>query len=315
MKYILLIIFFLSTNFVQAQYCPLLEEDKTWFYSVLYGESGSQISTSYIVNVQGDTIINNVAYKKLYRRELAGDHPCQFPPCFVPFIPYQVMQPTLYAILREDTTEQRVYCLQENGNPNPDAEEFLLFDFSINTGDTLSSFIRTFIADADLNSPYGIVDSITSETIYDKERKVINTSGLIPTNGLGFFEKIVLIEGTGLYSFDGPDNGEGIGFFPRNDTYMFAYCEGDYNDCNIILPNKEIDDSINVTISPNPTNGIFSITSNKLVDNAELYDMTGKRLRVFTDDEVDISSYPDGMYLVKVLFKDKNIFLVKLIKN
>ena len=315
MRYFIIIILLLNTSLIQAQYCPLLEEDKNWFFTVLYGESGGQISTSYIVNVEGDTIINNVAYKKLLRRELAGEHPCQSPPCFVPFIPYQVMRPRLYAILREDTTEQKVYCLKENSSANPDIEEFLLFDFSVNTGDTLSSFIRTFIAADDLDSSYGIVDSITTETIIDKERKVINTWGLIPTNGLGFFDKILLIEGIGLWAFDVPGFGEGIGFFPRNDTFMFDYCEGDYNDCNIILSNNEIDDSINVTVSPNPTNGIFSISSNKLIENVELHDMTGSIMGVFTDDQIDTSSYPDGMYLVKFLFKDETVSIKKLVKN
>lgn len=307
MRNFLFLLSLLASTAMQAQYCPLVEEDKNWFFKMVYGESGSAIHGAYMLNIKGDTLINNKTYKKLNRYDLGGEHNCQFPPCFSPFIPYEISPPALYAFLREDTIEQKVFCIP--AYPEEEVvEEFLLFDFNQMQGDSLPTFLGDFFMgyDSYYEIELGVVDSVTSEFLLEKDRKVINSTGWVPTNGLGFVSQIKLIEGIGL---------EGIGFFPNNQEFMFEVCIGDYNDCNIILPNLEIYDIAKFNISPNPTSDLLNVESSKTIHSILLYDFAGRKMAMYTEHEIDLSSFSNGFYFIKVLFKDKSIRTMKVVKN
>lgn len=76
--------------------------------------------------------------------------------------------------------------------------------------------------------------------------------------------------------------------------------------CNT-LDVEEIDFS-NITISPNPTNGIVNITGNNTIENYEVYDVTGKK--VFenytneTNSSFDISHLNQGIYYLKITIEN-----------
>jgi len=304
-KLIFITLLLCSLNSIQAQYCPLLEEDKHWFFKMIYGESGGAIHGAYILNIQGDTVVNNTNYKILYRQDLKGEHNCQFPPCFSINVPFEVFPRRIYTLLREDTTERKVYCLPQSQPQYVGDEEFLLFDFNLMEGETMSPFIMDFI-NYNMEPNLGIVDSITIETHFEKERRVTNTTGLIPTSGLGFFDQLKLIEGIGL---------ERIGFFPNNQEYMFDLCIGDYNDCNIISSNHEIFEDLSLTVAPNPTADVINVSSSKTIGMISLYDLTGRNLATYKDSEIDLSPFANGFYFLKVTFKDKTIKTERVIKN
>lgn len=58
----------------------------------------------------------------------------------------------------------------------------------------------------------------------------------------------------------------------------------------------------NVTVFPNPTNGIINIQlkNGTAVTSAILYSMTGQKLMESNQDKIDISSLSNGVYLLKV---------------
>ena len=65
-------------------------------------------------------------------------------------------------------------------------------------------------------------------------------------------------------------------------------------------------------IYPNPTQGIFFLESDEVVDRIQLLDITGRVLEQYTNvpqgtTEMDLSSYPNGVYLVKVTVGNKEV--------
>jgi hypothetical protein len=76
-----------------------------------------------------------------------------------------------------------------------------------------------------------------------------------------------------------------------------------------------VDKSSSLTVFPNPTN---NIVNTKLDDysgeiHLQLYDFTGKLLRVSNSRSLNVEDYPKGIYLLKVSYSDviKRINVVK----
>jgi hypothetical protein len=87
--------------------------------------------------------------------------------------------------------------------------------------------------------------------------------------------------------------------------------------------NKKLETEANQTgskviIYPNPTKGIINIKSRNPIDELFVYDLAGKiimRKEKLTDNKtIDISSYPQSIYLLRVRFGD-NWETFKIIKN
>lgn len=65
----------------------------------------------------------------------------------------------------------------------------------------------------------------------------------------------------------------------------------------------EIDDfdTISFAIYPNPTNGYFAIKSNRSVEEISIFDISGKLIKTFTEqNEYDVSELSKGMYLINI---------------
>jgi hypothetical protein len=59
-----------------------------------------------------------------------------------------------------------------------------------------------------------------------------------------------------------------------------------------------------ITIYPNPNNGIFKVISTGYIENIEISSIKGKRIKLYeingSESEIDISSYASGFYLVRI---------------
>lgn len=96
-----------------------------------------------------------------------------------------------------------------------------------------------------------------------------------------------------------------------NTTYScFNYTEVDNN----LLESEEI------SIFPNPTNGIFMIKSNNSINEIKIYNMLGENTKDISNCEqmksieIDLSYYPRGIYFVKI-YDEKTILTKKIIIN
>jgi hypothetical protein len=90
------------------------------------------------------------------------------------------------------------------------------------------------------------------------------------------------------------------------------------NDTNDNL--KSVKNSLH-TIYPNPTTQTFSISDPDEINAVELFDYTGKLLRRINKEgknsleDIDISPYPSGIYMIRVINDNSEVELFKLIKE
>lgn len=129
---LILIIQFPLLSKAQDDYIPIAVEGAQWI--VAKGDMTNIWPVEYLWEYYalGDTSINDIAYKKIYRRSLVTT---QDPPPFIPYNEYY-----LYGLIRDDTIEKKVYAIDMFGSGGdfcPAGEEFLMYDFSVDQGDTV----------------------------------------------------------------------------------------------------------------------------------------------------------------------------------
>lgn len=92
------------------------------------------------------------------------------------------------------------------------------------------------------------------------------------------------------------------------------YARTGYNGsyCNTAsIYNNTLDD-VQISFYPNPSNGIFTIKSNSIINQIKVIDLAGKEILVSNSKKFDLSNYPKGLYFVSVL-TDKNGTITKKI--
>ncbi|MFH1160176.1 MAG: T9SS type A sorting domain-containing protein [bacterium] len=121
----------------QAQeYHPIIRPDTYW--DVYYGQYGCDCFCNANRYFFGeDTVIDNKTYKKIYAYEIIPVTPPEFCPPFV----VDTVSFLSWMIMREDTLAEKVFVYDINWTP----PEQLLYDFSLQVGDTLYSEYVTML--------------------------------------------------------------------------------------------------------------------------------------------------------------------------
>src|SRR5688572_18690710 len=80
-----------------GQYDPMVAEGKYWIYLNYYISAHEDLLpvSGHAITFEGDTIINTIGYKKVYKHLLKGTHPCMYPPCWQFAYPYQTESKSL----------------------------------------------------------------------------------------------------------------------------------------------------------------------------------------------------------------------------
>ena len=286
---------------ISSQGQLLLENDKHWiFLTHQENDAGVNILSGYIVNIKGDTIIDDKDYKKLYAYPLNGEHNCQFPPCFTPYFPYEIGSGRLYALLRESVDDGKVYCKNYAGGDC--AEEYVLFDFRLNQGDTLNDCVRKKIA---FKESDGIIDSVATIEIFNSQRKVLFTSGDTSFEGLQFSDQLRIIEGIGF---------EKYGFFGGTQDKLVDVCFGSLSDCNIFSSIHEIAQKSGVKLFPNPASDKLHIDSDIKIESLSIHDITGNTVFLGYAENMNLESLKPGIYYLSLLLENKALTRTKLVK-
>jgi len=135
-------------------YEPLVVENAHWevgFYSTENPPWAPFQMYQYLIS--GDSVLNGKHYKKLYYRDLDDVDP-EF-----------ILSEGLYGLMREDTLNRKVYAITYyNAGWCPVNEEFQLYDFDIEVGDT--TIFLCLVGDQLL------INQIDYEYIFNKERKL-----------------------------------------------------------------------------------------------------------------------------------------------
>ena len=82
----------------------------------------------------------------------------------------------------------------------------------------------------------------------------------------------------------------------------------DYNNTNI-------EDKWEITIYPNPVNDILNIKSTSGIKSGEIYNLLGKKITTINSENIDVSKYNSGIYILKIEDEYGNIYSKKWIKN
>lgn len=280
---ILILNFFLLLN--SQNYIPFPLENVIW---TIDGDNGSSWSEPFL-NFQtfyttGDTVINNYNYTKINSK-------------------YK----TDYCFLRE--ANMKVYC-RYNFSAYNDTSEFILFDFSLNLGDTM--FFNSPANQNNNTDEYSIVYRVDSVLIGNKYHRTIEMSTWA---GLTFIEGVGAKEGLMYNEVPWVDFYEHISCFSINDTIYDVRGSGDTENgkCDISTGIENIIQN-NLNIYPNPSSAYIYIGE---VDFAkyELFDLNGQILKTEMNPSINILKLDKGVYFLKVYLNDDTVHVSKIFKK
>ncbi|PJB15507.1 MAG: hypothetical protein CO118_03075, partial [Flavobacteriales bacterium CG_4_9_14_3_um_filter_32_8] len=134
-----------------------------------------------------------------------------------------------------------------------------------------------------------------------------------------YFSSGIIIEGIGdtysFYPLIGACDPWGGPLRCYEDSTIGYYNTGMFSSCDTTYVGIEENQKINiVSVFPNPTKDKIEITATKKIIAIELYDIRGVQLLTTTEQVIDISTLPKGMYLLKILFNE-NISYQKILKE
>jgi hypothetical protein len=213
--------------------------------------------------------------------------------------------------MREDSLQKKVWIKEISG----DTSEYLLYDFSLNIGDTMNS-INSFF-----NTGKAIIDSITPYLLNNSE--TTRAFYVTPINFSNLEFNFFIIEGVGSpVSFINPfeevfEHQAKLNCVKENEINLYSHSGS--NSCTGII--LKLDNNISkfksFTIFPNPNKGRNIIVLGKEIKTINIFNLHGQLIKeIETKDEetvINLANHPKGIYLVKALFKNGNVVNDKLI--
>lgn len=274
-------------------YQPMAVEGAHWIVAS-QRSGGLWLDWKVSLTIRGDTIVNGKKYKKLFDEAFYFDNVRKVHT-------NQIVGSNLYALLRDDTLSRKVYCIHINPTnetlPCPANEEVLLFDFSVEEGDTLDWCSLNW------QNHYPKVDSIRFEAFDwtpDIQRKTLYTKLLWSIYGDLGTNTVAITEGIG-YDIIGP--------FLRG-SYLLDYCIGTDAQCGIITATKNIPLRDVFKIYPNPISDYILIEKegNPFENGAmiRVVDQFGRVVlkqhhKAEVQQRVNTTNLPNGIFLVEIV--------------
>lgn len=93
---LIIVLFAFASTMSTGQYIPVVEEGKHWIYldNIIHIDALVPIG-GHVITFKGDTVVNNVAYKKVFWERLQGHYTYEF----VPDYPYQTEDSHLFGFI------------------------------------------------------------------------------------------------------------------------------------------------------------------------------------------------------------------------
>ncbi len=276
-KLLLLLISISLPLFVSAQAPDFFTEGSRWVYNTSESfEPGQPFIHGCTEQniIHGDTLIDGVLYYKLYSTfhfSTTAILPYPQPPLTT--FSQAIVGPTF---IRHDTFENKVYYL-----PSVDSTERIIYDFNLQVGEATP-----------MQSPFmgstGVIDSIENGSFFGTSVKKFYTSkneggpvaeenyiieGMGGSNGLTYYQPVLLLVSGGIFT-----------------TSLVCFQSGDsiYSRINGECPFLEYVSTVNdpseeyiVSVSPNPTQGFYSLLVSEGLRNANFIvtDCFGRRIQ------------------------------------
>ena len=308
--YALSLFFLCLSAQAQTDYIPMLEEGRYWISEYKNFDDMPSVVGAYACQVGGDTLYQGEEYHKIYRYELAGN-PCP-QPCFSLQVPYTAVDTTLVALMREDPIEKKVYEVPIFPfNLNFDClvslnvgEEFVLYDFSLEQGDTLNPCT---LAGEVFEPGSGLVDSFGVEEYYGLLRPLIYTTGNVTTGGLAAYDQLKIMQGFGLAD---------RGLLYNYPSYLVDYCSGAGADCEPLLSSSNSTAIDEVDIYPNPVGDVLHVKTDAFsMERIHLYGLDGIEYPLdATAEQFDLSFLSSGLYFLIIEKENGDLLKTRFVK-
>ncbi len=196
---------------------------------------------------------------------------------------------------------------------------------------------RTIIFDiTDLDNPIQTFEHTGSTEATDHNGYTIGDSYYLANYAAGLrvfdisdIENGTMIE-TGYFDVYPTNNSAGFNgawtaypYFPSGNILVSAltYTDPNYTGGFFLLKDgllgvEDFNQTDEIYLHPNPATDIVNITFSKglLLESIEVFDVTGRRIKVESTNTVDISSFQNGLLFVRI-FTDQGTITKKLIKN
>ena len=269
---------------------------------MLHGEPPVYIVEAFALSMQGDTLIQGNSYKKIYQRILkknAGSTAIQNPK--------EILNTYLYGLMRDDTNTREVYLL-----PYDDiaymcqSTEHLLYDFSLQEGDTLNDCVLE-----NLYAPWvpsvPRIDSIRPFVFSGLASRAFYTQGVFVNYGDLFYDIGRIFEGFGYEA-------HGLINYGRKEflTEFQYFCEGDSLDCELLSAIEEPGEKLgyDFTLFPNPADDILIVQidpSYRKETELQVYLLNAMgnvilhtNWNIFKDLKLNVSNLHNGMYFLSI---------------
>lgn len=225
---------------------------------------------NYSIIISGDTVINGLVYQKL-----TGVNPVWYK-----------------CAIRQDTLIRKVFII-----PPAAITEELLYDFTMQVGDTVQGYIENYNNQKDIVLT---IDSVMVGNNYRKRWKINSGYNIYFIEGIG--STYGLVEHSPGTIVDAPDFS--ISCFRQNGNTVYPDTT---TSCELITSVKPIEiQNDQLVIYPNPAHGSFTIEYDKSMNIKEirLTDLPGKIIfRQQTGDQTkfQIANLPNGIYILTII--------------
>ena len=296
MRKLLLVILLFCANSGKSQtwiYHSMPDSNAVWnFEAINPCPQIVNLFQNFSITISGDTTINSITYHKLFT-----------PFVFESYIGTNCGStfPGYKGAIRQDTLLKSVYIVKPFNNT-----EQLLYDFTLQVGDTLKGVIASISVDADT------VISIDSILVGGSYRKKWNiTNGISIIEGLGSTYGLVQNSTAGLI---GTFSNFSITCFSQNGASIYP---NNTISCPLITSLNTLNEIVKeIKIYPNPSKGIFIVDFNGLeIKEIILNDLFGQLiLKENTSNSINLSidNLKTGLYILTIIDKNnKSTFYLK----
>jgi hypothetical protein len=299
MQNLITIFLLLVGTLCHAQTPNFFADGARWVYSTGEGSEPGQVwntSSEEQTIIHGDTAISGLTYSKLYttRHTIVE--------IFNPMPPhpqyYHYYNSTGPAFLRYDTVLNRVYYL-----PSIDSTERLIYDFTLQVGDATPMqaeyFPFTTIRLIDTVTVFGVPLRrffLTDDTQLTAEGRNFILEGIGGSNGLTFYQPEATLLSGGIPMTV-------INCFQYQDS-IYAPYGGECPFIDFISTVDPIEEDHTLTVSPNPTQGSFTmiISEDLLNTTCTIVNSVGQVIQTFKLMELHTSAQLNtpGIYFWRV---------------
>lgn len=268
-------------SLLNAQYQPTAVEGANW---VLINSEINFPYRAYILRIEGDTLVGEYAYKKLYRYTIDYIEVQTSPPLEPP---YDLLPDReLIALLRDDMGTRSVFGrVPMNQLDSEFSTDTLIHDYSLEVADTL---LGIFFGTEDIALP---ITETGVENRYGIERRCQKAYNLTFCEGIGSSEF-------------GPVSGGSSLILNMYEYKLMDHCVGDFPECGLIISSlNELSESVSLTLHPNPVPATLNVQLSSPLPSevaVTLYDLNGRTLRqaeLRDNLSWELADLPSGVYV------------------